>query len=81
MMGAATEKARLPRFSLVHGTIRLCTLCCKHALICCGMSRTHAMIIYNILLNSSRGFLLISYFKRFLCRHIVLDYDSYNSEG
>ena len=21
-----------------HGTIRLCTVCCKHALICCGMS-------------------------------------------
>ena len=60
-----------------HGTIRLCTvgLCCKHALICCGMSRTHDMMIYNILLNSSRGFLLISCFKRFLCRHC------YNSEG
>ena len=52
-----------------HGTIRLCTVWCKHALICCGMSRMHDMIIYNILLNSSRGFLLISYFKRFLCWH------------
>ena len=30
---------------------------------------THDMMIYNILLNPSRGFLLISYFKRFLCRH------------
>ena len=52
-----------------HGTIRLCTVCCKHELICCGMSRMHDMMIYNILLNSSRGFLLISYFKRFLSRH------------
>ena len=51
-----------------HGTIMLCTVCCKHALICCGMSRMHDMMIYNILLNCSRGFLLISYFKRFLCR-------------
>ena len=39
-----------------HGTIRLCIVCCKHALICCGMSCTHDMMIYNILLNSSRGF-------------------------
>ena len=44
-----------------HGTIRQCTVCCKHALICCGMSRMHDMMIYNIILNSSRGFLLISY--------------------
>ena len=63
-----------------HGTIR-CTICCKYALICCGMSRMHDMMIYNILLNSSRGFLLISYFKRFLCRHCPRLYDSYNSEG
>ena len=45
------------------------SICCKHALINCGMSRMHDMMIYNILLNSSCGFLLISYFKRFLCRH------------
>ena len=40
---------------------------------------THDMMIYNILLNSSHGFLLISYVKRFLCRHCPRLYDSYNS--
>ena len=40
----------------------------------------HDMMIYNILLNSSRGFLLISFLKDSSV-DIVLDYDSYNSEG
>ena len=29
------------------GTIRLCTVCCKHALICCGMPRTYDDLQYS----------------------------------
>ena len=34
----ALKKDVLTTLIAHHGTIRLCTVCCKHALICCGMS-------------------------------------------